>query len=198
MKYLKMLGLAAIAAAALTAFIGTGTASATTLTSAGGLIFGAETEIHATSEGKVVLETAIGKIECDSTTTLKTENEGGGGLLVTFGVEAFTWGPCSAAFAAVPTKGVGDITGIGGNNGEIRSNGFELTVEKNGFHCIYRTNLQKVGTVTGSATTGATPTIDISATITRTGGKNGAFCGMSGTWKGSYKINTPDTMNIDV
>lgn len=198
MKYLKTLGLAAIAATALLALGGVGTASATTLTGVGGAILPAETEIHGPSEGKVVLHTAIGKMECDSTIKMKTQNEGGAGLVVFAGVESLPWNNCVAGVAETLTTGLAVIKGIGGNNGELTSSGFELTIEKAGFHCVYKTNNTKVGTVTGTATTGATATIDVSSVVPRSGGRSGAFCGSTGTWTGAYKINTPDVLNVDV
>ena len=62
MKYVKMLGLLAVAAAALMAFAGT--ASATTVTSGGVTYTG---EIAASAEGHAVLDNPIAKIECAST-----------------------------------------------------------------------------------------------------------------------------------
>lgn len=52
MKFIKMLGLAALTAVALMAFVGGGTASATTLTGEGGAIIKTGTEFHAVNEGK--------------------------------------------------------------------------------------------------------------------------------------------------
>jgi ABC-type glycerol-3-phosphate transport system substrate-binding protein len=75
MKYLKILGLAAIAAAALMAFAGT--ASATTLTSPKGTIVKTGTVIHAVSEGHVVFDPPFSKSECNLTIEGTTSNEGG-------------------------------------------------------------------------------------------------------------------------
>src|SRR5215469_4683595 len=67
MKYVKMLGLAAIAAAALTAFVGVGSASATEVTCSVGNRCPANQEIHAVTEKKAVLDAPFGNIECEGT-----------------------------------------------------------------------------------------------------------------------------------
>ena len=72
-----------------------------------------------------------------------------------------------------------------------------MTIEsKSGLHCVFTTNNTTIGTFTGSAKTGGTAVMDISGTIPRTGGKSGVFCGGNGTWKGSYTVTNPDTLNV--
>jgi hypothetical protein len=36
----------------------------------------------------------------------------------------------------------------------------------------------------------------ISATIPRTGGSSGIFCGSTAAWTGAYKVMSPATLNI--
>ncbi len=206
MKYLKILGLAAIAAAALMAFVGAGTASATTLTCtepAGTKVTcPAGTLIHATSEGHAVLDSSVlGNIECESTVQGKTSNAGGTAETVKGNIEALTFEPCTEnPVVVVLAKGSLEIHTEGtnaNNNGTLTSTGTEVTIEKFGFHCIFKTSATDLGKVTGSTTTKATATLDISATIPRTGGRSGAFCGASAPWTGSYKIDTPDWLDVD-
>ena len=83
------------------------------------------------------------------------------------------------------------------SSNEVRSNGARVTVVHLGVHCIFETSNTKVGTLTESSETGATATLDISATIPRVGGGGGIFCGSSAPWTGSYIVNTPDTLNVD-
>ena len=198
MKYLKILGLAAIAAAALMAF--TGTASATTLTGAGGASLGAGTEIKSAAEGTTVLHPPIGDIECkESTVAGKTSNAGGSSETVSGNIESLTFSNCNAT-VTVLAKGSLEIhtkTASADNNGVLTGSGNEVTVEFVGFHCIFKTSGTTLGTVTGSATTGGSATLDIEATIPRTGGRSGAFCGSTAQWTGSYSVSSPSTLNID-
>ncbi|HEX5526692.1 MAG TPA: hypothetical protein VFX44_05780 [Solirubrobacterales bacterium] len=195
MKYLKLMGLAAIAAAALMAFAGT--ASATTLTGAGGATLGSGTKIVSENEGTVTLDPPFGAIECkESSVSGKTSNAGGTGVNVEGKIEALSWSSCNAT-VTVLNKGELSIEGTGSNNGLLRGTNNEVTVEFVGTHCIFKTNNTALGTVTGSSTTGKTATLDISATIPRTGGRSGVFCGSSAAWTGAYVITEPDTLNID-
>jgi hypothetical protein len=197
MKYLKLMGLAAVAAAALMAFAGT--ASATLLTGTGcagtGCVTG--TTIAAENEGTVTLDPPFGAIECkESKVSGKTTNAGGTGVAVNGNIETLTFASCNAT-VTVLTKGTLSITGTGSSNGTLTSSGAEVTVEFIGTHCIFKTSSTSLGTVTGSETTKATATLDISATIPRTGGRSGAFCGTTAAWTGAYKVTNPDTLNID-
>jgi hypothetical protein len=92
----------------------------------------------------------------------------------------------------VLVNGTLSIEGIGSNNGILNGTGNEVTVElevkPNRFHCIFKANATNLGTVTGSSTTKATATLDISASIPRTGGSSGAFCGTTAQWTGAYVI----------
>lgn len=196
MKYLKLMGLAAIAVAALMAFAGT--ASATTLTGAGGATLGTGTSIAASNEGKVILHAPIGTVECDgSQLAAKTTNAGGTGVAVSASIETLSFSSCNATVTVLKV-GTLSIEGAGSSNGTLSGTNNEVTVEfSGGLHCIYKTNVTRLGTVTGSSTTNATSTVDISARISRVGGRSGAFCGESAEWTAAYKITDPDFMNVD-
>ena len=213
MKYLKMLGLAAIAAGALMAFAGAGTASATELTCtepAGVIVMCPNpTTVHAVSEGHAVLDTIFGNIECESTVN-GTANTGGPSSTETVvGSGEVTFFNCTTAVVKVLKNGTLEIhtdpndSASDTTNGTVTSTGSEVTVETFGFHCIFTTNNTDIGTLTGSSTVAAargvateTATFDISATIPRTGGRSGAFCGASAPWTGAYKVTTPDWLDI--
>jgi hypothetical protein len=197
MRNLKMLVLAGAIVVGLMASAAAGTASATTLTDGNKNIYGAETTLHAVSEGKLLLKTGIGNIECALTLGAKTQNEGGAGNQIFISLETVTFSECGASFAVALTKGELEIFGSTGSNGDLWSRGLEFTVEKSGFHCVYQTSSTKLGTITGSTTTGKTATVDLSASVPRTGGRSGSFCGSTGTWTGGIEIKTPDTLNID-
>ncbi|MGN6254282.1 MAG: hypothetical protein ACTHO8_04790 [Solirubrobacterales bacterium] len=207
MKYLKNLSLVAIAAGILMAFVGVGTASATTLTCtepAGTKITCPRgTEFHAVSEGKLVFDLPFGNVECESTITGKTLNTGSSTETVGLSVEALTFTNCGADTINVLKKGSLEIHTYPKEEnweegpGTVTWSGTEVTMINLGVHCIYTTNRTDIGKLTGSKQTGATPTLDISATIPRTGGNSGAFCGSSAPWTGSYKVTTPDWMDVD-
>ncbi len=104
-KYAKILGLAAVAAMALMAFVGTGTASATVLCktnlttgcAAAGQDYPAGTGIHATSESSGILETTGGVIldTCTGSTVKgKTSNTGSASTTVSGPIEELAWGVC--------------------------------------------------------------------------------------------------------
>jgi len=225
MKYLKMLGLAAIAAGALMAFVGAGTASATTLTCtepAGTKVTcKTGTVIKAASEGHAILDNSIlGNIECNSTVEGPTSNEGSSSTTVSGSISkgGLTFTNCTSAVVAVLKEGTLEIHTeytkeadghetqnlASTNNGTLTSSGAEVTVEKAGFHCIYGTSSTDIGTLTGSTTVAkakgvetATATLDIAASVPRVGGRSGAFCGGSAPWTGSYIVNSPDWLDVD-
>ena len=194
MKYLKMLGLAAIAAAALMAFVGAGTASATELTSPEGTMVTAGTTITAKSEGHAVLDSIIGKIECNSEVSGPTGNTGGANETISGTISTLSFTGCTTATVHVLKAGSLEIHSISGtHNGTLTSTGAEVTVETSGFHCIFTTKETDIGTLTG----GSPATLDISATIPRTGGRSGAFCGGSAPWTGSYEVTSPKPLFVD-
>jgi hypothetical protein len=194
MKYLKILGFAAIAAAALMAFAGT--ASATELTSPEGTRVKTGSTIHAVAEGHAVLDPPFGKIECNSTVEGTTENETGASITGSISVLNFT-NCTNGAVVSVIKKGTLSISSLGNGNGSLTSNGAEVTVELLGTHCIFSTSNTPIGTLTGSKTTGKTATLDIEAKIKRTGGRSGAFCGSESQWTGSYEVTKPDPLFVD-
>jgi len=195
MKYLKILGLVAVAASALTAF--TGISSATTLTSPKWTVVGVGEIIHAATPAgtHAVLDSPIGKIECNMTIQGKVTNAGGGAPTqsVEASVEHFSMTGCTGSAVYVPNFGSFKITSSGGGKGVLTATGTEVTIETFGLHCIYSTSGTPMGTVTG----GSPASIAISATIPRTGGKSGAFCGSTAPLTGGFVITNPNPAYID-
>jgi hypothetical protein len=73
----------------------------------------------------------------------------------------------------------------------------EITVEHIGTHCIFGTTTgHDIGWLTGTNHTGATMTLDTKATITRIGGRSGAFCGSSAPVTGSDRVDLPMTGEV--
>ena len=197
MKFRRMFGLV-VALAAFAALL-PGAASGTELRNSVEML-GAGTTVSAEAEGALALNGPFGGVECSgSSLGGKTSNTGGSTETVKVTVETLTFTGCSST-VTVLTKGTLEIhtreAGANGN-GTLTSTSTEVTAEKAGVHCIYKTSSTTLGTLTGSNNTGKTATYDIAASLPRTGGKSGVFCGSTGEFKGSYKVTSPDTLNVD-
>lgn len=196
MKSIKVLGLAAIAAAALLTFGGTGSASATELTCNGakcavGAIF------HADSNGHTVLHPPIGAIECNATIRGEVTNAGSPTSTATGQITAFIFTGCTnGATFAVLKPGTLQFHSTGGGNSTLTWTGMEMTTVLAGFHCIFSTTNTDIGTVTTNTASGGNAKLDISATLARTGGSSGIFCGATAAWTGSFVFNTPASLII--
>jgi len=198
MKYLKMTGLAALAAA-LMAMAFAGSASATALTGAGGAVLGSGTTITSEAQTSVILHPPFGEIICKkSNVSGKTTNAGGAAETVKGNIETLDFSECNATVTTLANGSLEVHTEkeAANNNGTLTSSGSEVTVEYFGTHCIFKTTNTDIGVVTGSTTTGGNAVFDIAATIPRTGGRSGAFCGSTAQWTGSYKVTSPSTLNV--
>jgi hypothetical protein len=187
MKYMKMLGLLAVAAAALMAFAAT--ASATTVTSPKNTTYTGT--IKAESEGSTTLH-GPADVTCGKSTVEGSVEQHGTGVTVK-GASKISFSECGKETHVTVEKG-GSLELH--SNGDLTSSGAAVKVEFTalGLTCVYTTSGTKVGTFTGSDTTNATLDID-SAAIPRTEGS--FFCGSSGEWTGSYKVTTPSTLSVD-
>jgi hypothetical protein len=196
MKYLKILGLAAVAAMALMAF-GAGTASATKLcknnlsTTACSEHYGVGTVVEGTLTGSAVLETLGGSTidTCTgSTMSGKTSNTAATGEEVKGSIETLSWTGCTFPTSTV-TKGALDIGHISGtDNGTLTATNTEVTINSGIFgHCIYgapATGLD-LGTVIG----GHPPKITINAIVPLIKGEG--FCPTEARWTASYTVTKP-------
>jgi hypothetical protein len=197
MKYVKMFGLLAVAAAALMAFAGA--ASATTVTSPTGTAIANGTKIHAESEGgHVKLHTDIAEILCPSTvegeiTTNSLTGTDASGPITTliFGTKA-TEGCTNGWVVHVNLPGSLSVRhNTGTYNGDLFSSGATVTATRFGVECAYQTNNTTIGTLTG----GEHATLHIEAVIPRHGGSS--LCGSSAAnWTGSYTVTKPTPLFI--
>jgi hypothetical protein len=186
MKYVKMLGLLAVAAAALMAFAGV--ASATTLTSPTGTTYTGEIKAEA---GTTELHCPFTTVSCTKSTVAgKVENSGAG---VTAGgkISSLTFTGCNFP-VTVLKPGSLEIHHTSGYNGTLTSTGAEITIETSIASCLYKTSATDVGSLTG----GSPAKLAInSAAIPRTG--HSFFCGSSGQWTGSYEVTSPTSLYVD-
>jgi hypothetical protein len=212
MKYVKTLILAAVAVAALLAFLGAGTASATVLcktepnggatgtkgtTCPEGWAYPANTEIHGVLDPGTVTKTktTFANAECKKSTFRgKTNNEGSANETVTVNLEVLTFEECNCEYKVL-NPGTLEIHWIPDTfNGTVTSNGMEKTVTCNTIfgpvHCIYVTVNTDIGTLTG----GNPATLDVDATMPRL--PTDAICAEQHTWEAKYEITTPKPLYV--
>lgn len=198
MRHTKMLAVFAAIAAMLAAFAAV--AAATTVTSPQGTPYTGT--IKAQTEGHSVLHNAFTTVECNASVEGKVEQHGpnvtGSGKVATLSITNCTGS--STVTSPVAKPGSLEIHQIKGtNNGIVTSTGAEVVVTNHTFGgtCIYTTNSTQLGTLTGTPATGGAATTDIAATIPRTGGTLGAFCGATGNLTGSVVVTSPTTLYAD-
>jgi hypothetical protein len=207
MRYIKILGLAAVAAMALTAFLGAGSASATVLcktTPVSGVCptgwhYPEGTTIDATVDGTVRL--VAGPIDNTCTTSTvkgKTENTGSASETVRGSIETLTFTGCTCPVTVIKNGSLEIHSIAGSNNGTLTGKNSEVTVSCSGVSCIYGTSATgtHLGTVTGSATDTGNATVDLGNLETGKGAslekKGGSFlCPSTGEWTGHYWITEP-------
>lgn len=203
MKSLKMLGLAAVAAAALMAFVGSGTASATILCKVEatggscpeGQAYPEKTtvEAHLVTGTVAKLETSFKTIECKKSATKgETGTEEANELTGPEGTLTFEECNCEVKVLKAGTVSTEWIEGT--NNGTQRSTGSESTTTCStifgSVHCIYVTEKTDLGTLTG----GSPAKVDANATIPRL--TTNGLCAEKSQWKAEYEVTAPKPLYV--
>lgn len=188
MKYAKILGLLAVAAAALMAFAGT--ASATTVTADGSPYTG--NIVAANSGGHVVLDNPIATINCSS----KVEGDEishGSGITASGAIDFLNFTGCTNSWhVTVVTAGTLEIHSIGNGDGTLTSSGATVEATRFGITCRYSTSSTHIGTVAD----GEHAVLTISASIPFHSGSG--LCGEKPTsWTGKYAVSSPTNLSID-
>jgi hypothetical protein len=188
MRYLKQLGLLAVASATLMAFAGT--ASATSVTSSEGDTPNiVATSTNSKTDGSfVTVECAHSKIEGNV-------EKHGSGVTVEGAIDFFSFQSCNYQ---VTTGGLGSFkihadvaeTSRTGD-GTITWTGTSTTIHTSIGSCVFTTSETDVGTLHGGA--GAEITMKGSK-LPRTGGN--FLCGSSGTWTGTYEVTNPAIFEV--
>jgi hypothetical protein len=192
MKYVKMLGLAAIAAAALTALVGVGTASATALYSGATMQpAGTQIESNLKTGTKAVLKAGFATIECEaSEVDGKTSNTGAAGEEVSGSINGLSFTKCNAT-VTVLKKGSLFVAFTSGSDGTVSSEGAEVTVSIAGTSCTYGTPTKKtLGTLTG----GSPANLKAEASLSRVAG--GFLCANPAAWTAEYTVSTPNPLTV--
>jgi hypothetical protein len=195
MKHLRMLGLAAIAALGLMAFVGAGTASATTLSTdaAGTVKYGVGTEIHSTlkSGTSAILETTEGTtIATCTTSTVRAAIGVATGVWVSGAINVLNFGGCSQVTVVV-ARGTLEITKGAGDAGTVVGKGSEVTLELFGVSCIYGTG---TGTTLGTIAGGKESELAVNAVLPKISG--GFLCPATGRWTATYIVTAPHALHF--
>jgi FtsP/CotA-like multicopper oxidase with cupredoxin domain len=192
MKYLKILGLAAIAAMAFMSFAA-GTASATKLYSTG-VALGTGTEINATlsagnssylKDGGTTLNTCTG-----GTVAGKIENAGGSAATVSGKTNTLSFTNCSSLVHTVSTGSleVHHITGT--TNGTVTASGAVLNNTIFGTSCLYESGAGKdLGTLSGNK-------LNINITVTEAEPKK-FICPDTPTWTAEFTVTKPHALTVE-
>jgi len=197
MKHLKMLGLALAAAAAVMAFIGAASASATVLcennqTSACTSIHAAKSKESFSSTTTATLSTTGGILEdtcTGSTVSGEITNAGSSSTTVVGSVAtaSLTWTGCTNTTKTL-TGGELEIHSIAGSdNGTVTAKGFAVTVLMSGLDCAYGagTGLD-LGTFVPNTSTGLGGTLAINAVVKRNNEHSNVFCPETAKWVANY------------
>ena len=194
MRYMKILGLAAIAAMALAAFLGAGTASASCLKRFGHstcLPVGESISASLEAGNSAVLEDAFGitGTTCSESSVAGTLSRvtPAGSPTGIISVLSFTGCPHTVH---VISKGQLEIRNIAGTtNGTVFSENAEVQVFSTilGMSCIAKTGVSTdIGKLTGATATSSMATIDIEGTIPLSG-----CSAASAKWTAKYWVTSP-------
>jgi hypothetical protein len=212
MKYAKMLALAAVAAGALMAFIGAGTASATVLCSTtvepcpAGQKWAANTVIDfsiPSGSSASLVDTTGEELDTCSTSTVEGKLTNAGSSTETATGElspkegslnntGLTWGSCTFPTKTISATGKLEIHKIAGtSNGTLTSDStFEVTINTIFFgSCIYGVT---AGTDLGDLTEGNPAVFHANAVAEKFSGSNLA-CPSTSRWTATYNLTSPAT-----
>jgi len=188
MKYIKILSLMAVAAAALMAFAGT--ASATIIEESNGTQLLKGTQIESTGTN-AVLKAGFSTVECShSEVDGKTSNNGGAGETVEGNINNLSFSGCNMT-VTVLKKGKLIVHHTSGSNGTVTSEGAEVTVNNHSVSCTYgTTSATNIGNLAG----GSPAKLTASASLTRVAG--GFLCANPATWTATYTVTTPTSLLV--
>lgn len=197
MKHLKVLGLAAIAAVALMAFLGADMASATVLCKNNLNTEACSEPYKAGEKGKASLasgatalfESTAGTTEdtCTGSNVESTlENAGSSTTTVKSGISTLTLSGCTSV-TKVLAGGFAELHWISGtDNGTLTTIGTEVTFLISGLSCIYGAS---TGVDVGTTLGGNPGSLTINAVFPKVGG--GFLCPSDGIFQGKYVPTEP-------
>lgn len=198
MKYVKMLGFAALTAAVLMAFTGVGTASATVICKNSSNTETCSEPYAIGTEGTASLEKGtsalLNNTEGESLDTCKESTVTG--KLKSQGKEkpalseltTLTWGGCTFTTKTV-NPGLGELHWIKGtDNGTLTTSGVEVTINTIFFgSCIYGIT---AGTIVGTTVGGNPGNLTVNAVVHKLSGSN-VICPSTTIFKAKYGATNP-------
>jgi hypothetical protein len=195
MKYMKMLGLAAVVAGAFMAFVGAGSASAAGVlclknaTPCGSNKAPQNTEIKSSlKEGKAVLTAGFGKLECAASEVnghTKTTAEGGSEGLAEGPLTTLSFTSCNGTVETLQTGSL-TVSWTKEMNGNVTAKGFKVHTVFAGVPCTYG------GTVAEGITfLGGAPAVVKAEEAPIPKEEGGILCGSPAHWTATYKVTTP-------
>jgi hypothetical protein len=203
MRYLKILALAAVAATALIAFLGAGSASATVLCkaaitegcAASGSDYPVETEIDMSLEGTTATRATDGTL-LDTCTegTLRglTTNTGSASETVDWNLTHMQSSNCTTTTDAV-VNGRLEVHWIPGtDNGTLTVFDTRVTKTIFGVTCVYGPGAS--GADLGTLTGGSVATLDVEVVLPKISG--GFVCPADVVWVGAYIVTTPQPLYV--
>jgi hypothetical protein len=188
MKYLKMLGLALIAAMTFSAIIGTAVASAAALYS-GATKQGVGTKIESTGTN-AVLKAGFATIECGHLEMDgKVENAGGAGVPVEGAYNNLSFTECNATFHVIKKGRFVKHHIAGTDDATLTWISPEFTVKLGGTSCTYGGGSIDIGILTG----GSPAKTVTSGSMTRVAG--GFLCANPASFTASDTVTTPNPLH---
>jgi hypothetical protein len=206
MKYVKILGLAAVAAMAMMAFAGSASATQLDKVTSGGAkdTLGVGTTLHVTQTSGTTLnltDTAGNPIDtCKESTVHGTiANAGGSGATVSGNLTettGLTWGGCTSPTVTLAAGSL-EIHGIAGtDNGTVTGKNNVVTISVFGVSCRYGTGAgTDLGLLTGTTSATGHATMAINAIINEQEPKQ-FLCPDTGKWVGGYTVTTPTGLYV--
>jgi hypothetical protein len=189
MKYVKMLGLAAVVAMTFIAFAAS-TASATVLCTDTGCtaMYEPGTGIEATSSD-IQVTSSFGTMTCTASEIAGAAlNTGEAEKTVNVSVGFLDFNKCNGSFTEL-AYGSLELHTITAHKATLISKGIKVTTSLLGIHCVWGTG---TGTTFGTVAGGETPTLILTATFEKLEGS--AFCGSTNVWEGTYTIHQPHAL----
>jgi hypothetical protein len=192
MKHLKMLTLAAVAAAAMLTLVGAGSAAATTL-EIGGVKQGGSVAIEISLKAgtsMILRDTNNASVHtCTGSTMKGATTSPFTGATVTAPLTSMTFTGCSHSVVVVK-PGTLHFAWTSGTNASVSSSGMEITTISTifGASCIFKTGAgTSLGTLTGVASGHAT--LHVNAVLSK------GICG-DAVWTGTYIVTSPTGLGV--
>jgi hypothetical protein len=195
MKFLKMLGTSALAAAALLAFVGISTATVACKNNANTSECterwpkGTELKTQLRKGTKARLETSFKIIECGTASATGELTSEGSATSTAQGTGTGTYSECNCEVKVLKTGTLEAHWLSGTDNAEVKSNGAEVTVNCStifgNVHCIYVSENNSAGVIFG----GSPPIIKFELNVPRL--STNALCDEEARLKAEFEVLSP-------